>query len=121
VLLLFCLERKMAKNYQQDGSTLDFQNTGATDIHSGDAVLSGALVGVAHDDIPAGLWGVLHTTGVFVLPKAAEAVTLGQKLYLADGKLTAEAGEAAAPNPLAGTAWADSAADVGTVPVRLGY
>jgi predicted RecA/RadA family phage recombinase len=54
VLLLFCLERKMAKNYQQDGTTLDFQNTGATDIHSGDAVLSGALVGVAHDDIPAG-------------------------------------------------------------------
>lgn len=53
----------MAKNYQQDGNTLDFQNTGATDIHSGDAVLSGALVGVAHDDIPAGLWGVLHTTG----------------------------------------------------------
>src|SRR5690606_35417693 len=48
MLLLFCLERKMAKNYQQDGNTLDFQNTGATDIHSGDAVLSGALVGVAH-------------------------------------------------------------------------
>lgn len=111
----------MAKNYQQDGNTLDFQNTGATDIHSGDAVLSGALVGVAHDDIPAGLWGVLHTSGVFVLPKAAEAVTVGQKLYLADGKLTAEAGEAATPNPLAGTAWAEAAADADSVPVRLGY
>ncbi|STA77339.1 capsid cement protein [Citrobacter koseri] len=46
----------MAKNYQQDGNTLDFHNTGAADIHSGEAVLSGALVGVAHDDIPAGLW-----------------------------------------------------------------
>jgi len=90
----------MAKNYQQDGNTLDFQNTGTTDIHSGDAVLSGALV---------------------VLPKAAEAVTPGQKLYLADGKLTAEAGEAAAPNPLAGTAWAAAAADAESVPVRLGY
>lgn len=111
----------MAKNYQQDGNTLDFQNTGVTDIHSGDAVLSGALVGVAHDDIPAGLWGVLHTTGVFTLPKAAEAVTVGQKLYLADGKLTVEEGEVAAPNPLAGTAWADAAADVDAVPVRLGY
>ena len=111
----------MAKNYQQDGNTLDFQNSGATDIHSGDAVLSGLLVGVAHDDIPAGLWGVLHTTGVFVLPKAAEEVTVGQKLYFADGKLTAEAGESATPNPLAGTAWAAAAADVDAVPVRLGY
>ncbi|ROC91585.1 DUF2190 family protein [Enterobacter hormaechei] len=111
----------MAKNFQRDGNTLDFQNTGATDIHSGEAVLSGALVGVAHDDIPAGLWGVLHTTGVFVLPKAAEAVTVGQKLYLADGKLTVEAGEEAAPNPLAGTAWAEAAADADSVPVRLGY
>ncbi|EMX6704447.1 TPA: hypothetical protein OT017_000664 [Enterobacter hormaechei] len=55
----------MAKNYQQDGNTLDFQNTGAT--------------------------------------------------------LTAEAGEAAAPNPLAGTAWAEAAADADSVPVRLGY
>ncbi|MEQ6280861.1 DUF2190 family protein [Kluyvera huaxiensis] len=111
----------MAKNYQQDGNTLDFQNIGATDIHSGDAVLSGALVGVAHDDIPVGLWGVLHTTGVFTLPKAAEAVIVGQKLYLVDGKLSIEVGTAEAPNSLAGTAWADAAADVDQVPVRLGY
>ncbi|TNL10059.1 recombinase RecA [Kosakonia cowanii] len=111
----------MAKNYQQDGSTLDFQNAGATDIHSGDAVLSGALVGVAHDDIPAGLWGVLHTAGVFVLPKAAESVETGQKLYLADGRVTAEAGEAATPNPLAGTAWADAEAGDESVAVRLGF
>ena len=111
----------MAKNYQQDGRTIDFENAGAEDIQSGDAVLSGGLVGVAHDMIPAGSWGVLHTAGVFVLPKAAEAVTLGQKLYFADGKLTVAEGEAAAPKPLAGTAWA--AADVGddAIPVRLGY
>ncbi|HGG8914139.1 TPA: capsid cement protein [Enterobacter hormaechei subsp. xiangfangensis] len=55
------------------------------------------------------------------MPKAAEAVTVGQKLYLADGKLTAQAGEEAAPNPLAGTAWAEAAADADSVPVRLGY
>ncbi len=68
-----------------------------------------------------GCGGVLHTTGVFILPKAAEAVTVGQKLYLADGKLITEAGEEAAPNPLAGTAWAEAAADADSVPVRLGY
>ena len=52
----------MAKNYQQDGNTLDFQNTGATDIHSGDAVLSGALVGVAHADNHAVLCWLMNNT-----------------------------------------------------------
>jgi len=111
----------MATNYQQDGRTIDYQNTGETEIQSGEAVVVGALVGVAHDDILAGLWGVLHTAGVFVLPKAAEAVVTGQKLYLAEGKVTAEAGEADKPNPLAGTAWADAEAGDGSVAVRLGF
>lgn len=111
----------MATNYQQDGRTIDYQNTGETEIQSGEAVVVGALVGVAHDDILAGLGGVLHTAGVFVLPKAAEAVVTGQKLYLADGKVTAEAGEAATPNPLAGTAWADAEAGDESVTVRLGF
>ncbi|MBZ6390649.1 MAG: DUF2190 family protein [Pantoea dispersa] len=111
----------MATNYQQDGKTLDYQNTGAKDILSGEVVVVGGLAGVAHDDIPAGSWGVLHTAGVFILPKAAEAITAGQKLYIADGKLTVEAGEAAAANPLAGTAWAGAEADAGEVAVRLGF
>ncbi|WP_337025189.1 capsid cement protein [Pantoea anthophila] len=111
----------MATNYQQDGRTIDYQNTGETEIQSGEAVVVGALVGVAHDDILAGLGGVLHTFGVFVLPKAAESIVTGQKLYLADGKVTAEAGETAAPNPLAGTAWADAEAGDETVAVRLGF
>lgn len=111
----------MATNYQQDGHTLDFLNSGAETILSGESVAAGTLVGVAHGDISPGEWGVLHTTGVFTLPKAAEAVAVGQKLYLVDGKLSIEAGTAEAPNSLAGTAWADAAADVGQVPVRLGY
>lgn len=111
----------MATNYQQDGRTIDYLNTGETEIQSGEAVVVGALVGVAHDDILAGLGGVLHTAGVFVLPKAAEAILTGQKLYLAGGKVTAEAGEASAPNPLAGTAWADAEAADESVAVRLGF
>lgn len=111
----------MATNYQQDGTTLDYLNAGADDILSGALVVAGGLAGVAHDTIPAGAWGVLHTAGVFVLPKAAEAVTVGQKLYVAGGKLTVEAGEAAAANPLAGTAWASAEADAGEVAVRLGF
>jgi predicted RecA/RadA family phage recombinase len=111
----------MATNYQQDGRTIDYLNTGETEIQSGEAVVVGALVGVAHDDILAGLGGVLHMAGVFVLPKAAEAILTGQKLYLAGGKVTAEAGEASAPNPLAGTAWADAEAGDESVAVRLGF
>ncbi|MGZ0723536.1 DUF2190 family protein [Kluyvera cryocrescens] len=111
----------MATNYQQDGHTLDFLNAGAAPILSGEPVAAGALVGVAHGNISPGEWGVLHMSGVFTMPKAAEVITVGQKLYLVDGKLSIEAGTAEAPNALVGTAWADAAADVDLVPVRLGY
>ncbi|WP_168385798.1 capsid cement protein [Erwinia amylovora] len=125
----------MATNYQQDGTTLDYQNGTAKAIQAGDAVAVGGIVGVAHDDIPAGLWGLLHTTGVFVLPKAAEQITAGQKLYLFAGQLTTAAGKGeatpgeevpaaagdSAANPLAGTAWSSAAADESTVAVRLGF
>jgi predicted RecA/RadA family phage recombinase len=81
----------MAKNYQQDGTTLDFR-------------IPVRPIFIRVTPCFQGHWWVSLTMtsrqavgraayrGVFVLPKAAEAVTLGQKLYLADGKLTVEAG-----------------------------
>ena len=112
----------MAKNYQQDGTTLDYLNSGNESILSGELVAAGEIAGVAHDDIPVGLWGTLHTTGVFILPKAAEVVQLGQKLYLAEGKLTtAAAGKDKSANPLAGTAWRSAGAEEENIAVRLGY
>ncbi|WP_168404435.1 capsid cement protein [Erwinia amylovora] len=114
----------MAKNYQQDGTTLDYQNGTAKAIQAGDAVAVGGIVGVAHDDIPEGLWGLLHTTGVFVLQKSAVAVIAGQKMYLVEGKLTTAAageGKETVPYSLAGTAWTSAAADESTVAVRLGF
>ncbi len=44
----------MAKNLQQDGTTLDYENTSATLIESGQPVAVGGIVGVAHADIPQG-------------------------------------------------------------------
>jgi predicted RecA/RadA family phage recombinase len=111
----------MATNYQQDGNTMYWTNDSGALVVSGQPVAVGGIVGVAHDNITAGETGVLHTSGVFELPKAADAVTAGNPLYLSGGKLTPEAGGTAAPNALAGTAWAAAAADDDSVPVRLGF
>lgn len=109
----------MAKNYVQGGKTLDFHNDSDTAIASGQAVAVGGLVGVAHDDIPAGLWGVLHMVGVFMLPKSSAAITQGQQLWLgADKAVTAVSDDNL---PLVGRAWTSAAAADEAVAVRLGY
>ncbi|MFQ3396300.1 DUF2190 family protein [Enterobacter mori] len=112
----------MAKNYIEDGDSIDWTNTTGAVVHSGDLVVVGNLCGVAVGDIPADAPGVLITTGVFSLPKAQEDITLGAALYVADGMLTVSAGDAdAGLNVRVGTAWADAAAAEATVAVRLGY
>lgn len=111
----------MANNYQQDGTTLDYHNAGVDAVSSGTLVAVSGIVGVAHSDIPAGEWGTLHMVGVFVLPKAAEEIAAGQKLYLAGGKLTVAKGDDATPNPVVGSAWGAAEADDADVAVRLGF
>lgn len=116
----------MATNLQQDGTTLDWKNTTANLIESGQPVAAGALVGIAHNDIPASLWGVLHMVGVFVVPKLAdETWKAGSKLYLdPTGALTAKADDGATQavaHPFAGSAWSDGEAGQESAPVRLGY
>ncbi|EAO4202523.1 DUF2190 family protein [Salmonella enterica] len=111
----------MANNYQQDGTTLDYHNADADAVSSGALVAVGGIAGVAHSDIPAGEWGTLHMAGVFVLPKVAEDIAAGQKLYLAGGKLTVAKGDDATPNPVVGSAWAAAEAGDADVAVRLGF
>ncbi|MGU9777971.1 capsid cement protein [Salmonella enterica] len=107
----------MAKNYIEDGKTLDWQNTGAEAVNGGDPVAVGVVVGIAHDDIAVSATGVLHMTGVFDLPKTStDTWAQGVKLYLASGKLTATAGS----NPVAGIAWGAAAAGSTIAAVRLG-
>lgn len=113
----FFVEKNMATNYQQDGNTMDWNNSTGKSVESGQVVAVSNIAGVAHGDIPAGQWGVLHMTGVFVLPKANGAVTQGQKLYLANGKLTVTADQ----NPLVGVAWDAADKDAVAVAVRLGF
>lgn len=108
----------MAKNYVEDGKTMDWTNGTTADVTSGDLVAVGEVCGVAADDIAAGADGVLFMFGVFEVTKdSTVALTQGDKCYLGAAGVTSAAGT---DNPLAGTAWADAATTDATCVVRLG-
>jgi predicted RecA/RadA family phage recombinase len=68
-----------------DGDSIDY--TPATDVAAGDVVVQGDLVGIAKRDIPAGALGALAVTGVFDMPKLANAgvtIAAGAKVYWAE-------------------------------------
>jgi predicted RecA/RadA family phage recombinase len=76
------------KNYVQEGNFLEI--TAAKPCKSGDLYVEGSLVGVAVTDSDNALFSIA-TRGVFDLPKAKEALKVGQKVYSKDGKtITAE-------------------------------
>lgn len=108
----------MSAKYWQRGEAIDYTATDA--LANGDVVDLATRIGVAGDDIPAGETGTVHIVGVFEIPKATEAVTVGQALYW--GKMakniTTEAGGSQANTP-AGWAVAAAAADDATVLVKL--
>lgn len=109
----------MAKNYVEDGNTMDWTNNTGEAVASGDPVPVGALLGVAHSDIADGEDGVLHMTGVIALAKdEAETWSAGDKLYFDAGTGLVGAAES---DVLAGTAWADAETGDTDAPVRLGF
>jgi len=63
----------MAKNYVQEGVTIDYTNAG-TAILSGAVVVIGSLIGIALADIANGAVGSVMLKGVFDVPKADAAV-----------------------------------------------
>ncbi|MBI1371820.1 MAG: DUF2190 family protein [Phycisphaera sp.] len=72
----------MIATFVQDGEAID--HTPDTDVAAGDVVVQEDLIGVAKLDIPAGMLGALHVTGVFNLPKevgAGKAIAAGKKAY----------------------------------------
>lgn len=113
----------MAKNYYEDGNTMDWHNSTGKDVVSGQPVIVGAITGVAQHDIPDGTHGVLMMTGVFILPKVdAETWARGARLWLtADGKLTGQEKAGQTANTFIGTSWITT--DPGTPEghVRLGF
>ena len=66
-----------------DGDSIDYTPTSA-DVAAGDVIVQGDLVGIAKRDIPAGALGALAVTGVFDMPKLANAgvtIAAGAKVY----------------------------------------
>ena len=115
----------MATNYVQDGKVISF--TASADIESGQVVVVGSLVGISLADVASGSVGQLAVEGVFDVPAAAAAITVGAPVYWdADGDPyggTADSGAATATatdNTLMGHAIAAKALNVGTVRVKLG-
>jgi len=74
----------MSKRFIHDGESID--HTPSSNINAGDLVVQGELVGFANLDIPANRPGALKVQGVFDVPKKAEALAVGVKVYWdADG------------------------------------
>ena len=116
----------MANNHVQKGVNMRWTNDTGTGVLSGQAVVVGSLVCVALVDIPNGGIGELATEEVYYLPKAAEAITQGAKLYwdangnpvggvAGSGCLTATATD----NTYAGVAFAPAASGAATVDIKL--
>ncbi|MBI9109995.1 DUF2190 family protein [Maridesulfovibrio ferrireducens] len=71
----------MAQNHICKGKVLDWTNGTGSDVLSGQAVVVGSIFAVALGDIADGESGVLSISEVYALPKAAEALTQGAKVY----------------------------------------
>lgn len=107
----------MSAKYWQRGEAIDYTATDA--LANGDVVDLATRIGVAGDDIPAGETGTVHIVGVFEIPKATGAVTVGQALYWdkAAKKITTDDTESA--NTPAGWAVAAAGSSDATVLVKL--
>ncbi len=70
----------MSTNFIEKGEVLNYTAT-TKDIASGDLVIIGTIAGVAKTDITIGGTGSVHIAGVYSLPKAADAIVQGTKVY----------------------------------------
>lgn len=112
----------MSAKYWQRGETIDYTPT--DDLANGDVVDLATRIGVAGNDIPADETGAVHVVGVFEIPKATGAVTVGQALYWdkAAKNITTAAGSSLANTPAntpAGWAVAAAGSSDATVLVKL--
>lgn len=103
------------KNFRSNGES--FTATLTAPVASGGVVVMTSVVGVAYS---AGIIGqniAVATEGVFVLPKAAGALTQGQKVYYdaTAGNITATVGA----NVVAGFVFEAAAAGATEVSVKL--
>ena len=115
----------MATNYVQEGKVFPFTASAATE--SGQVVVVGSLVGISMADVASGSTGQLAVEGVFDIPAATAAITVGAPVYWdADGDPvggTEGSGAATATstdNTLMGHAISAKGAGGGIVRVKFG-
>lgn len=107
----------MAQNYIESGDVLDYTVGSSETITSGDVIIKGTLVGVALGSGTEGSVVSIRTRGVFQLPKATGAITLGAAVYWDDTNNVVTT--TASGNTLIGKAWSAQASGDATVNVRL--
>ena len=96
----------MKARYWEKGVKIDYKNSGSAAIEAGTVVTIGSRIGVAGADIAVGATGSVILDGVFVMPKATGAVTLGQELYF-----DASAGNVTTTKAASGALYAGIAVD----------
>ena len=107
----------MAKNFVQNGATIDF--VAQADVSSGDVVIIGDIAVIALSDVKSGESGVGQTHGVWnVSAKQEDDITTGDILYWSDADNQATK-TATDNNTKLGIAWRDSGAGSASVDVKL--
>lgn len=104
----------MAKNYQQQGLTVEIINTTKDPIISGSLVMVGALACIAATDIAAGEKGAGFAEGVYLLAKKPGVALAAGQAVSADKGIVADKGGVAV-----GVTWEPAAADSALVAVKL--
>lgn len=104
----------MKASYIQEGNNLNYTNPTETAIEAGSVILFGGMVGIAACLIQPGETGTVATAGVWEMPKAAEKILMGDKLYY-DSDSDAVTVKASVTQPKEG------GADGETVSVPLSY
>ena len=103
------------RNFIQPGHSLDL--TVPAPVLSGSGILIGSIFGVCATDALSGATVAVSVEGVFTLPKASGAVTVGQPVFWDNtAKLVTTVSTA---NTRIGVATAAAATGDATVPVRL--
>ena len=103
-----------------DGVYIDYTPVGA--VSNGDVVVLGTRIGIADQDIAAGIKGALAKRGVYALDKSvtsSDAITVGTYLYWDAGSEVVT--ETSSTNAIAGVAVLAAAASATTVNVSIDW
>jgi predicted RecA/RadA family phage recombinase len=106
------------KNFIKPGDVFDY-TVPAAGVSAGDLVEMGSVIGVAltdgvQDDVVS-----VYVSGVYEVPKAAGAVSQGDKLYYDDAAKNLTTADGSGANALAGYAYESALAGDATVKVKL--